>query len=392
MTRPAATPSPSSRRGARVMTYRRFSLLLAALPLALSQMGATDCGQIIKDPGFDLWCGDRLCDWKVEKGDAQKVPTWHDGDDGVSLVGDDVAIAQMTPVNSDDGTCIEFSMLTDIATDAEVHLQFDVFGDGSVEHDERVPTAHWAPVSFKVWLASPYNGIKFRLTKTGPGQAVLAEIAAKVSSDCPGAQIPIDPRPDGAWCVTGDDCQSGVCNGIALPLSPHPVCGECADDAACSTAGDVCGVHDAVPPHLEPFRGCVASGSRSLGQLCAEDAECTTGICDGVCQGCAAGSCGAGETCDQVSDGVEPQPDGTYLYWPPPRECAPGQGRRQSGETCFADADCASGACNGGVLKICALSDLGYDGRTCSTDLDCPGDGLDPGHCLAVGIAGGTCQ
>jgi hypothetical protein len=33
------------------------------------------------------------------------------------------------------------------------------------------------------------------------------------------------------------------------------------------------------------------------------------------------------------------------------------------------------------------------DGRTCTSDLDCPEDSkLEHALCLAVGIAGGTCQ
>jgi hypothetical protein len=49
------------------------SLHVAAI--AASQLGATDCGQIITDRGFDLWCGDRLCYWKPERGDVAQVPT-----------------------------------------------------------------------------------------------------------------------------------------------------------------------------------------------------------------------------------------------------------------------------------------------------------------------------
>ena len=50
------------------------------------QIGATGdggCGtQVIKDPGFDLWCGDSLCTWKLVTGEIRKAPTWHDKDAG----------------------------------------------------------------------------------------------------------------------------------------------------------------------------------------------------------------------------------------------------------------------------------------------------------------------
>ena len=44
---------------------RKSSLLF--IVLAASQMGATDCGQVLRDPGFDLWCGEDLCAWKLER-------------------------------------------------------------------------------------------------------------------------------------------------------------------------------------------------------------------------------------------------------------------------------------------------------------------------------------
>jgi hypothetical protein len=361
----------------------KLSLALFVLPVAVSQMGATDCGQIIKDPGFDLWCGDRLCDWKTERGQIKQVPTWHAGDDGVELVGGDVAISQATFVNSGDGTCIEFSMLTNIASDAEVHLQFDVFGDGTVDHDERVPTAGWAPVSYKVLIAPPFNGVTFRLTKTGPGQAVLAEIKAEISGDCPGAPIALPPRPNGGWCYAGADCASGTCNGVAVPFGPHPVCGGCASSADCAP-GTACSVEDTVPPWLDPFQTCLPDGSRRLGEQCVGDGECSTGHCTGgVCSACV-GTCADGRACRPVDDGLLAGGGA----WTPPTTCGPNQGDGIPGSTCFTGADCLSGACAGTPLSICA-----DDGRTCTSSVDCPVDQTLAHHaCVAVGTPGGTCQ
>lgn len=372
---------------------KRFTLLV--VPLALSQMGATDCGTVIKDPGFDLWCGDHLCDWKIERGDATRVPTWHAGDDGVELVGDDVLITQQAPVTSGDSTCIEFSMLTDVDLDADVHLQFDVFGDGSIDYDQPIPTAHWQPVSYLVKFAAPYNGIKFRLTKRGAGHAVLAEIAARThkADDCPAAPIALPPRPDGAWCLAPADCTSGVCNGVPAPLSPSPVCGACAQDGDCS-GGAVCGTDDAVPSWLVPFRGCIPAASRALGELCHEDAECASGVCNQTCSTCRDGvACANGETCAAASQEF-PAPDGNKYYSMPTFECDPGQHRRASGETCLRDDDCASARCTGaGETKACIDVFGGGDGRSCATELDCPENGqLDHVPCAAIGTAGGTCQ
>src|SRR5688572_1125478 len=81
---------------------RAFIIVVLA---AASQLGATECGQVLRDPGFDLWCGEELCAWKLTAGDIRKVPTWHEGDAGVELVGTHAAIQQLSPVDSGDGHC-----------------------------------------------------------------------------------------------------------------------------------------------------------------------------------------------------------------------------------------------------------------------------------------------
>src|SRR3954453_22127790 len=100
----------------------RATRLMMTLAIA-SQVGAGECGNgILRDPGFDLWCGDSLCAWKLERGDVKRVATWHEGDAGVELVGEDVAIEQLSPVNSGDDTCIRFDLVANIDDNAEVYL------------------------------------------------------------------------------------------------------------------------------------------------------------------------------------------------------------------------------------------------------------------------------
>src|SRR5258706_9723063 len=129
---------------------RKLLTTTALVVVAASQLGATDCGQALRDPGYDLWCGQELCAWKVERGDVKRVPTWNEGDPGVELVGDDVAIEQLSPVDWLDGSCIEFDMISNVATDATVKLNVDVFGDGSLEYSTIVPTSNWKPLSFRL--------------------------------------------------------------------------------------------------------------------------------------------------------------------------------------------------------------------------------------------------
>src|SRR5258706_5577644 len=97
---------------------RIASLLIFVL--AVAQLGASDCGcNVTRDPGFDLWCGEVLCAWKVERGTIRRVATWHPDDAGVELLGD-AAIEQFSPVDSADGTCIRFDLVSDVAENAEV--------------------------------------------------------------------------------------------------------------------------------------------------------------------------------------------------------------------------------------------------------------------------------
>ncbi len=117
-------------------------------------------------------------------------PTWNEGDPGVELVGGDVAIEQLSPVDSADGTCLEFDLIANVDSDAQVTLDIDVFGDGSVEYTETIPTSSWAPLTFKLPIRGPYGGVRFELAKRGSGRAVLAQIGAKIADDCAG--IPAD--------------------------------------------------------------------------------------------------------------------------------------------------------------------------------------------------------
>jgi hypothetical protein len=163
--------------------------------LAATQLGASECdGSVIEDSGFDLWCGDQLCAWDRVRGDTRRVATWHAGDSGVELVGDDAAIAQRSAIASRTDTCIAFELVANVEPTAEAYLEIDVFGDGSVERRERLPTARWRPLSYNLLVRGPYTGIEFVLSKRGSGVAQLARIEAAVAIGCEGL-TPIDGGP-----------------------------------------------------------------------------------------------------------------------------------------------------------------------------------------------------
>jgi hypothetical protein len=354
-----------------------------------SQLGATDCGRVLRDPGFDLWCGDSLCAWKLERGAIQKIPTWNAGDPGVELVGDDVAIEQLSPVDS--ASCIELSLIANVDQNADVSLNFDVYGDGTVEHTERIPSSSWKPLSFLVAFQTPYEGIRFEIAKQGSGRAQLAQIEATTHDpqDCAGfAPIVPAPAPNGAVCGADMACRSGLCEdtgGLAT------FCVGCDLSGHGCPSGQVCGVGAPLSPVYAVPMECVGIGSHQLGELCLADTECATGICEGFfCSTCRADGTGclSSETCGPawpVDPNVNPNGLGPHV-------CQPNAHARQSGQPCASDADCASAACDGTARMQCD------DGRACSSAAQCPfgtpdtQNGLQNGPCNIVGVQGGTCR
>jgi hypothetical protein len=357
--------------------------------LGATQLGATDCGNVLKDPGFDLWCDGRLCAWTVERGSAVQVPTWNAADSGVELVGTDVAIAQLSPVAWTDGSCIEFDMIADVDESAEVDLNFDAYGDGTIDYTQRVPTSSWQPVSFVVSIGGHWAGMRFELAKRGTGRAVLAKIAAKVVDDatCAGFATSFTPTnaPLGGTCGGGTTCGSGgTCSVVGFG---DQVCTGCdGTDASCGS-GDVCGLGAPVSPVVGIPLACVSARSHALGEPCAAAGECATGFCTaGTCSTCTTDAdCGSDARCG--------------AGWPSttdhaPYVCAPGGHQRASGEPCAADGDCASGRCDGSLRMECSA-----DGRACTSPADCPfadssldSNALDNGPCITAGVQGGTCS
>jgi len=348
--------------------------------LACSQIGATDCGNAVRDPGFDLWCGANLCAWKLERGDVAKVATWNEGDPGVELVGDDVAIEQLSPVDSYDGACLEFDLIADVETTAQVDLNIDVDGDGTVEHTERVPTSNWKPISFLLPIDGSYSGVRFELAKQGSGRAVLANIGAKIVDHCDGLDpIVPAPAPDGAACDDASDCRSGICGAGTLFANR---CVGCTGATSCGS-GMTCGIGEPLSPVYSIPLECAPTG-KPLGDNCYFDAECASGICTtGACSTCRQDNtgCAAGETCGAA-----------WFASHTPYLCNPGSHTRAAGAPCATDDDCASALCAGDARMQCS------DGRACASAANCPfggpgtDNGLQNGPCDTVGVQGGSCQ
>jgi hypothetical protein len=166
-----------------------------------------ECGDVIQDPGFDLWCGAELCAWELEKGTIERVPTWHERDFGVELIGDQVVMSQLAEVNGLDVTCIRYEMIADIEDTATLTLEMDLGDDGTIDWQRQIPSSDWALLSYLVTLPTDYQGIRFRIRKEGPGRTILAEIEAVESQGCVD-----DPIPAAADCArVGDGTTGGPC-------------------------------------------------------------------------------------------------------------------------------------------------------------------------------------
>lgn len=147
-------------------------------------LSAETCGDLIEDSGFDIWCEDELCRWDVEKGDVARVPSWHQRDHAVELIGDPAAISQLNMEDNTTVQCIRFRLLADIEEAASVTLEVDFDDDGEVELPQIIPTSDWEPLSYLFTAPDTFSHIRFRIRKSGPGRAVLAEIAAEKSGQC----------------------------------------------------------------------------------------------------------------------------------------------------------------------------------------------------------------
>jgi hypothetical protein len=193
------------------------------------------------DPGFDDWCGDHLCHWDLTEGSIQKVPTWHDRDYGVELVGPQVTLTQRPKIKSN--PCLEFKVIADIDPAAAVYVELDFRADGTVEYREQLPSARWEPLTFLVSAPTWYDALALNIRKESDGHAVLARIELGLGGGCTGAPIPLNDRPTGASCETADQCASGACETSQFCSKTFAACDSntpCPDAGVCLYAGTSC--------------------------------------------------------------------------------------------------------------------------------------------------------
>jgi hypothetical protein len=165
-----------------------FEILLAATAVTLlSGYGCND--DLLADPGFDMWCGEQLCNWEVERGRVGKAATWDELDEGAALAGPRVVISQHAPIDAWDADAICFSLLADTYAGAALFLELDFDDDGEPEFFHEIPSDAWELVS--LWAPAPrdYSGVRFRVIKQGWDRGVIAQVRATDASleGCEGA-------------------------------------------------------------------------------------------------------------------------------------------------------------------------------------------------------------
>jgi hypothetical protein len=271
-------------------------------------------------------------------------------------------------------------MLADIQDNARVYLELDFYDDGVVDYSQELGHIRWKPVVYMISTPEIYEGIRFRLRKTGEGRARMAQIVAVGASDCAGPALNLPPKSDGAGCKDGSECESGYCTDKDWLVG---VCSTCVNGDDCG-AGYVCGREEPDNRFLDPYRTCMPLATRNFGQLCSTHEECSTGTCcQGVCSTCCfQDDCPEGTACAR---GEPVEPIDADLR---PALCRAENGNLEGGQ-CLSGGDCTGGGCTGGT----AYSACESDGRSCSTDEECPPvEGESDGACLKVGYYGGVCN
>ncbi|MEM8606064.1 MAG: hypothetical protein AAGF92_03115 [Myxococcota bacterium] len=165
------------------------SLAPALVALSLLLTGAADCElDVVADPGFQFWCGEELCEWDRTEGNIARVPTWHDHDYAVELLGSPVELSQ--PFTTSVYGCILIELTADAEPEALVTLAIDQDVDGVAEWVAAVDQRGFQRMSWRLDVEVSGDGTdthpasRMIIRKDGEGRAVLSQL--RVSKRCDG--------------------------------------------------------------------------------------------------------------------------------------------------------------------------------------------------------------
>jgi hypothetical protein len=270
----------------------RIPWALSALLACTTLLGA--CLDLTRDPSFDRWCGEQLCNWQLDEGRIERVPSWYGRDYAVKLLETPTQLSQLS--ESSLVQCIAFTLIVDSEASAKLSLQLDFNDDGRVDYVRELPALRWKRVGFSVHAPENYKKLRFIVRKEGEGRAVLAQLRAQQSDPCTGPRVELTDLRPGAPCSQDAQCSSELCT--------EQRCSDCRADDDC-TGGEVC-VSGACSPCREDVacpsgarcawrdasargagRLCVAEDenlARVPGELCDSNADCAeTDCCGGLC-------------------------------------------------------------------------------------------------------------
>lgn len=166
----------------------RSRFLVAATVAWVTLTGFSCELDVVEDPGFQFWCGDQLCEWRLAVGEIERVPTWHDHDYAVELVGAPVHLEQRFA--SSVSGCVLVELIADVEPDAAVTIAIDEDGDLRPEWVAEVDRTGFRRMSWQIEIdvTGPNTaGIPVGHTiirKDAEGRAVLSQL--RISERCDG--------------------------------------------------------------------------------------------------------------------------------------------------------------------------------------------------------------
>jgi hypothetical protein len=271
---------------------RHLRFVLLFLPLAT--LGAKGCdNDLVDDPTFRDWCGDKLCAWTLDEGAVQRAPTWHPDDYGVAFTATPTAISQSV---SNTPRCLEFTTVADVDPSAQMTIGIDFNRDGTIDHEEPIAATGFHPAHTEITAPLWYDGFRIVLTKHGAGKAVLAQMRVQGSKACSAPPVALHDLPLGATCSNAEPsaCGSGICcGGVCSECCPHQDIGQvlpdgglamspqvdCADGKSCKAAAE--GIKGFFQPTV-PWQCDPGKNDRASGAVCVGDDDCTSNVCAGA--------------------------------------------------------------------------------------------------------------
>ncbi|MEY4581819.1 MAG: hypothetical protein RL701_6522 [Pseudomonadota bacterium] len=350
---------------------RKPSKIGCLLLLMASQISSCSGESLIPNPQFDRWCSDRPCLWDSE-GPIRRVGSWHPNDYASQMLDESRLWYVNGTANETNASCLEFSLVSQIASDTRLFLELDFLNDGSVDFSQRLPASAWDKHTFRITAPTWYRGVTFIVRKeAGSTPAIVAEYSAHSASreDCTAPPVELHDLPEGAACSSAADCAEGPCG--------KGVCGGCASSADCGE-DQVCGLYyrNGTPSHV-----CGARQDSKLGALCDSADQCQSGIClKNSCSECKTNAdCDDGAACGPAIFAVSGFTQPTQGW---PNQCDPGTQKRASSETCINAVDCSSNLCDDASIECSKIENCG----------SAFGNGLCLQSCSNPKVTAGTCR